>query len=952
MSPQVGKNLQAEETKTMEEALKKSEAKFRIIFEGGNDAKFFNSLSPEGLGPFEEVNETACRYLGYSKEELLQMTPLDIGGEESQEVVPGLIERLKKDGKATFETVHFHKNGTPIPVEINTSVLGIDNRTMLLSIARNISDRKERENEIKKQNTFLTTILDSLAYPFYVVDAEDYIIKVANAASGLTVGNTCHQETHNSPVPCNLNGEECPIERVKKTKKSVVVEHVHLDRDNNPRTYEVHGHPILDEKGNVVQMIEYCLDISERKEMERQLIHRIEMEELINRISTSFIRNKPDEFNKLIHAALRELGEFIGAERGFVFQIDHSETYFQHSHEWCARGVAANIDKFKTIPIQEVPYFIKKLRQMEIYNVSNITTLPPEAIAERTLMEVQQVKSMICVPMSYQDHLFGFMGFLSLSREKQWLKEDARMFEIVGSIFSNALIREKDEDALKKSYQNVAFLKQKAESANQLKSQFLANMSHDIRTPLNGILGFTDLLLKRVPEEQFRQFLKKIKISGEGLLNLINDILDFSKIEAGMLDIHRETFLLNDILEHIQSVFNFQFRKKQIDFNIQLNPSVPKELYNDRWRLNQILNNLISNALKFTQKGNVAIIIDYQKANDSVVFKIQDTGSGIAKHALGSIFEAFNQSQIPNSSVKGTGLGLTICRNLTQLMKGQLTVSSTLGKGSEFKLEIPANSHEIKKHPLREKQPAVDNVNIDAKKENTILVAEDNPVNREVLMEQFKDNGFNNILVASDGKKAVEMAMSLKPELVLMDIQMPYMDGNEAISLLRLRGFEKPIIALSAFAMQEDIQTSLEAGAQDYITKPIDFQRFFSHIAQYLPDKPIAGNSHEKDSPDDFNYKITGPFSDRVQDIFIEDIQSKLPVLKECRDMKCLKERYKEVRVICHGYKGNAGYFNLKPLTEIASTLDRAFKNDSPEDELIPLLNQLIQVLERVLEAN
>jgi PAS domain S-box-containing protein len=937
---------------SIEDALKSSEAKFRLIFESGNDAKFFSYLTPDGLGRFEEVNDMACLQLGYTREELLQMTPSDIGAAEDPELIPHLIQQLKKNKQVTFETIQIHKNGTKIPMEINSCVINFNNRQMLLSIARNITARKKREAEIRKQNKFLTNVLDSLGYPFYVIDAEDYKIKIANASSGLKIGNHCHEETHRYPYTCNKKGEKCPLDIVIKTKEAVVLEHIHYDNKNKPITVEVHGHPIMDEEGNVVQMIEYCLDISQRKEMEKQLLYRMEIEKLINTISTRFNRNKPEEFDRLLHQALQELGKFTGSDRGFVFQVGKDEDVLVHTHEWCAPGIPANIDRIKTLSIKQIPYFMNKLRQLEIYNVSNLSVLPPEADSERDIMATYKIKSMICVPMNYQERLIGFMGFLSLKKEKQWFEEDSRMFEIVSGIFSNALMRKRDEEALKQSYQNVAYLKQKAESANQLKSQFLANMSHDIRTPLNGILGFTDLLLKRVPEEEIRGFLSKIKGSGEGLLNLINDILDFSKIEAGMLDIHPETFMLKDLLEHLQSLFSFRFSKKHIDFKIELAKNVPEYLYIDRWRLNQILTNLLSNALKFTQHGHVTISITYQSNSDRLIFNVQDTGSGIPKYLLGSIFNAFSQRKVSDQESKGTGLGLTICKNLSTLMNGEIEVRSTIGQGSEFILEIPTNSDQVKSHPIKEKTAPSNDVDLEVKKGNTILVAEDNPVNRELLLEQFRDAGFNHIHVAGDGREAVDMAMTLKPDLVLMDIQMPEMNGNEAISLLRLRGFKDPIIALSAYAMQEDIKVSLEAGAVDYITKPIDFDRFFPKIAQYLQDKTSITYKPAEGVTNDENYKITGSISQRVQNIFKEDLQVKLPILKGILENNQFSERKKEIRLICHGYKGNAGYFNLTPLTNAAEELDIAFKEELPDDVLLPFVNTLIQVLERIQAVN
>ncbi|MCP4156642.1 MAG: PAS domain S-box protein, partial [bacterium] len=246
-----------------------------------------------------------------------------------------------------------------------------------------------------------------------------------------------------------------------------------------------------------------------------------------------------------------------------------------------------------------------------------------------------------------------------------------------GAVKKDITRRKHLENQLKESYDQLVLLKEKAEAANRLKSQFLANMSHDIRTPLNAVIGFTDLLSKKKMPKESMGYLNRIKTAGEGLVNLIDDILDFSKIEVGQLDICLGTFRLKKLLEDIKSIFEIQFQSRAVAFDIRISPGVPGAFYNDKWRINQVLTNLLSNALKFTASGSVVLSIDYMSKPDRMVFNVTDTGIGIAEHHLESIFNPFSQPGTAGDFThKGSGLGLAICSKLVQLMGGTISVSS------------------------------------------------------------------------------------------------------------------------------------------------------------------------------------------------------------------------------------------------------------------------------------
>ena len=885
-------------------ALKESEEKFRLIFNRGNDAKFVHPLSEKGMGHFIEVNEIACKRLGYSKEELLRLSPKDISHSDSFKQTPDLMRKLNKEGRVVFEAVHMTRDGRDIPVEVSSQVFTLNKKKMILSIARDISERKKKEEEIRKQNIFLKNVIESLNHPFYVIDAIDYKVKLANSFSGLQKGTPCYKQMHHLDEPCDMYGKACPLKTIKEKKRSVTVEHVHFGKEGKERFIEVHGHPIFDSEGNVIQMIEYTIDITEQK---RVFEEANTLANVIRQTTDCIVLTDLDGNIRYVNPMFEKITGYTFEEmNGKNPRILRSENavypsgYYEKLWETIGNGNTWNGE------------FLNRKKNGEDY-IEDASIFP---------VRDQQTGEIICY----------------------------------GAVKKDITLRRELEEKLKKSYKEVVSLKEKAESASRLKSQFLANMSHDIRTPLNTIMGFANLLLKNEQREVQRDYLKKIEVSGQGLLNLINDILDFSKIEAGQLDISRQTFLLKDLMESIGSIFEIQFKRKKIDFEKKIAKNVPNMVYNDKWRMSQVLVNLLSNALKFTGEGKVSIHTGYKKSQDRVVFKVKDTGVGIAKKYFEKIFEPFSQVFSPGTyDKKGTGLGLAICKNLTTLLGGDLTVHSKPGVGSEFIFEIPADSDKIesRREAVIDHRVIEGKRGIEVKKDNKILIAEDNLVNQVLMVEQFKNEGFNSILTAGNGREAIDTASEQTPDLILMDIQMPVMDGNEAIAELKKRGYEGPILALSALARREDIEKSLEAGAVDYITKPIDFDKFFLQISKYLKVKQKQNkNKKETVEAKRRSNKIKESTSQRVRNAYMKDAKEKLKVIKGILKNKNFEERKKKLKVIAHGYKGNARYLGLDNLEMAAKALDNGLNNNAPDSTIRNLTQKMAGILKSIIDEN
>lgn len=522
------------------------------------------------------------------------------------------------------------------------------------------------------------------------------------------------------------------------------------------------------------------------------------------------------------------------------------------------------------------------------------------------------------------------LHMVDLSKETEAMGQKARLYDISllillilsGSIVGYHILRQFKRQRL--LIQELDVAEKKASVAAQTKENFLANMSHEIRTPLSGILGFTNLLQKRPLDETSKEFVSSIQRSGENLMAIINDILDLSKIEAGMMRITKGIFSINGLLNSIETFFVERAKEKGLTISSKIDSSIPDTLNGDATRLTQILVNLIGNAIKFTHQGNINIkIYNKQQTENEVVigFKVSDTGIGIDKEKLSEVFERFNQGEDSTTrNYGGTGLGLSIVKSLIQLQNGDIEVISEQGKGTTFHFYIPYNiaKEQLNVIPKVDTNYFKDKSNVPLK----ILIVDDNALNQS-LMKHLLSQWNVDFDTANNGLEAVEFLRNNHCDLVLMDIQMPQMDGYIATQTIREElKLNTPIIAMTAHALAGERERCMSRGMNEYISKPIIEEELFKLISNFgLKENEKTETKAEETASNyefiDLTYLKSISNDDKdfertVTQQFLDKVPTHLQEMKlayENKDFKLLKLR-------AHDLKSSVAIMGLFPLLE------------------------------------
>jgi len=648
-------------------------------------------------------------------------------------------------------------------------------------------ERKRTEEALRKSESFLQTVIDAIPDVILVQDRDHTIVMANQAARALSpggngcVGRKCYEITHRRDTPCEGDVDRCPVDEVVATRSAVEVVHMHCDPFGKEAHVEVRGVPILDETGEVIQIIEVCRDTTERVRAEKEL------------------RDSEAKFRVLYESSSDAV--MLADEKGFIDCNSATLKMFRcaSAEEFCSKHPGE-----LSPPIQP--------------DGTDSPTLAGERMAV-AMSEGSNRFEWVHRRMDGQD----FPAEVLLNA----MVLDGR--GVLQAVVRDISERKRDEDALRAA-------KDAAESAAQAKSEFLANMSHEIRTPMNGVIGMTGLLLDTDLDGEQREYAETVSKSADSLLTVINDILDFSKIEAGKLDLEVLDFDLRTALDEMNDSLAIRAQEKGLEYVCMVEAEVPSLVRGDPGRVRQVLTNLIGNAVKFTSKGEIKVHarLDREEGDRVTVrFAVSDTGIGIPEDRLSMLFDAFTQADASTTRrYGGTGLGLSIARQLAEIMGGEIGAESEAGKGSTFWFTA-----------VLEKQPEGSLVEPEIPEDirgKRVLVVDDNRTNRLVVKQQLLFWGCRHD-EAPDGPTALDKLQAAVAEgdpfdIAVLDMQMPDMDGEtlgrEIKTDASLRGV--PLVMMSSIGQRGDAARLKDVGFAAYLTKPVKQSQLYDCLASVL----------------------------------------------------------------------------------------------------------------------
>jgi signal transduction histidine kinase/CheY-like chemotaxis protein len=604
------------------------------------------------------------------------------------------------------------------------------------------------------------------------------------------------------------------------------------------------GRGVFTEDNQLLWLDGAIFDISDRKQFEIELLERVHLSILLAEIGSASIYTGTLE--ELIQTSVESLWRHLSINFAHIWTINTLGNGLD-SQASAGQFNSADSDRLRNLIGKEKILFIAQGMFQSLVTDQILASLTR---SEQLWLESKGIMAIEGYPLMVKERVIGVMFLASQTH----LDTDIRLIDNICNAIALAIDRKQSEEKLKQSTKM-------AESANKARSLFLANMSHELRTPLNSILGFTQLILRDItPENSHHSYLKIIHNSGEHLLGLINDVLDMSKIESGRISLNHNDFDLYQFLDDLEKMFYLKANTQALQLNFKRSPQVPQWINTDEPKLRQILINLLSNAIKFTNRGAVTLAVEVNNlqidnlqidnlqittANQiNLIFVVQDTGEGIPDNELERIFEPFEQTDLGRKASEGTGLGLSISSKFAQLMGGKITVSSILGEGSIFEVNLPV----IKpiKSPVSRPDQIFSNSFSELQNnqiiglapnqpEFRILVVEDRWESRHLLVKLLESVGFQ-IREAENGAEAISIWQEWQPHLIWMDIRMPVMDGYETTRQIKttLNGQGTVIIALTASALEEEKTLILSAGCDDFVRKPFRESLIFDKLADYL----------------------------------------------------------------------------------------------------------------------
>jgi PAS domain S-box-containing protein len=798
-----------------EEALHASSERYRLIVQTAAEGIWMTDA--EDKTSF--VNPTMAAMLGYQPEEMLGRPMRDF-------MDPDYHARIghpqRHPGQPEQADVRFHrKDLSTLWGLLSATQINADNGSYAgtLAMVTDITDRRLAELALRHSSQRLASVFNAVTNGLVVLDSAGHVLE-SNAAAARLLGHSAGRAApqwhgvHEDGTP--FTQTEHPVQQALSSGQSVrdVVMGV-AHPDGRTSWLSVNAEPMRDEQGASLMVVASLTDISYRKRIEDELRHNEHrLQEIINMLPIGLFIKDADSRMLLMNPASEQLFGYRCAE------LNEGDYSARHAPEDIAAFRARDVEAFAgrvQIDYEEMVWntVLGQQRNMRTF--------------KRPVYDAQGKPAyLICMCLDITDSM----------RAKQALRE----------------LNEHLEERVAQRTAQLDEQRKIAEEASQAKGQFLANMSHEIRTPMNGVIGMAYLALKTELDPRQRDYLEKIRFAGEHLLRIIDDILDFSKIEAGKLEIEQVDFAIEHVVQTLNTVVAPKAGSRGLTLQFDIDPGLPRVLRGDPLRLGQVLINYTNNAIKFSENGSIEIGVRKVVGDEQhclLRFEVRDHGIGLSEAEQRKLFQSFQQADTSTTrEYGGTGLGLAICKQLAQLMGGEVGVDSAPGQGSTFwftarlgvsQRAVPEIISQVRDAAAELLASTRSATVMSALKDARILLVEDNTFNQQIALEMLEEAG-SSVCLANNGAEALDLLRQTVFDCVLMDVQMPLMDGLEATRRIRADPdlSAMRVLAMTATATNEDRARCLEAGMDDFITKPIQPALMYRTIASWLPERTAA----------------------------------------------------------------------------------------------------------------
>lgn len=763
------------------------------------------------------ANQKGLDHFGYDQEDLERGVMIEEIFREDLPKILANIKTLNNPAQSLHnEYTAYRKSGEPIPIQTHTFASFEDGvLNGYRGVVIDIRKQKSYEQQINREKSFLEQFIDSTPEAIVITNLEGKIIRINHEFSRM-FGYSSHEALDryidDLVVPEEMKEEARDIHQRARTSRQEIS---HTERINKWGK-RIHINLIASTvtfNDETIATVGIYRDITSIRKTQV-------LQEVLYTLSNQALRmTSLSEFYPII---IQEIGKIWDTNNFFI------ALYNKKTETLSLPVFSDEKDEFDEIPAR------KTITSWVIKNKKPVLLRNADLVALEEQGEIELVgspsKVWLGAPLKDEDEIIGVMCLQDYNDENKFGVEDLYGLEFIANQIAIAIQRRTTLD-------NLELARKTAEEAAFAKQQFMSTMSHEIRTPLNEVIGITNLLLQSNPREDQMDFLKTLRFSTNHLLTLVNDVLDYNKMESGKLVFEKTLFNLPDFLDEIIRSYSFRARDKKLEFIFKSDPALPPDIIGDQIRLNQILSNLLSNALKFTMQGSIRLevaVLEKDECYVKILFSVIDSGIGIPAEMHQKVFESYSQASLDTTrKFGGTGLGLAICKKLIELMGSSISLTSAPGKGSEFSFALSYGIGEDV--PGRGRGELSDMY--EGLRDKNILVAEDNKINFFVANKFLQSWGVK-VTHAENGLTALELLGKNKYDLVLMDLHMPVMDGVEASRIIRESENEElrnmPIVALTAAIMSESQDKIKDIFINDYVLKPFKPKDLYEKILRNI----------------------------------------------------------------------------------------------------------------------